>query len=163
MGNNVSKTILAGAFAVAGLTSLASAQKTVTVNINRIAQIDNLDKFDVDPDRADFYALVWIDGHAFPKTKNFSFDDGKPNWSFKMWTKKRFVPIRIKLNDDDGGLEEADDFVDINMRKGKKDLNFVLDTRTGRVTGDVRGSRGRQIYSYGGGDNDKGKIWFTVR
>lgn len=154
-------TILGLAIAGIGIAAQADA-RLITVQINRVAQIDNLDKFDVDPDRADFYAQIWIDGKLH-RTKNFSFDDGKPYWSFEHDSSKRYVPIRIKLLDDDGGLEEADDFVDINRRKGKKDLNFILDTRTGRISGDVRGRRGQNIYSYGGGDSDKGKIWFTVR
>ena len=154
-------TILGVAIAAVGLTTAAEA-KLITVQINRVAQIDNLDKFDVDPDRADFYAQIWIDGQLH-RTKNFSFDDGKPYWSFQVNTSKRYVPIRIKLLDDDGGLEKKDDFVDINTRKGKKDLNFVLDTRTGRISGDVRGWRGQNIYSYGEGDSDQGKIWFTVK
>jgi hypothetical protein len=153
--------LVAGALvALLGLATAANARE-VTVRINRVAQIDNLDKFDVDPDRADFYAQIWINGQLH-RTKNFSFDDGKPYWTFSRNVSTRYVKIRIKLLDDDGGLEEADDFVDINRRKGKKDLHFVLDTRTGRITGDVRGRRRQTIYSYGEGDTDQGKIWFTV-
>jgi hypothetical protein len=152
---------IAGALlACLGLASAASA-KQVTVRINRVAQIDNLDKFDLDPDRADFYAQVWINGQLH-RTKNFSFDDGRPYWTFSKNVKTRYVNIRIKLLDDDGGLEEADDFVDINPRKGKKDLHFTLDTKTGRIVGDVHGRRNQNIFSYGEGDTDQGKIWFTV-
>jgi hypothetical protein len=152
---------IAGAMiACLGLATAASA-KDVTVRINRVAQIDNLDKFDVDPDRADFYAQIWINGQLH-RTKNFSFDDGKPYWTFSQNVRTRYVKIRIKLLDDDGGLEEADDFVDINPRKGKKDLHFILDTKTGRITGDVHGRRNMSIYSYGEGDTDQGKIWFSV-
>lgn len=132
----------------------------VTVTVHRVAQIDNLDKFDVDPDRADFYAQIWIAGEEH-KTKNFSFDDGRPYWTFTAEASGK-VAIRIKLLDDDGGMEEKDDFVDINRRKGKKDLNFTFNSKTGRITGDVTGRAGRMIHSWGGGDSDKGSIWFTV-
>ena len=75
----------------------------------------------------------------------------------------RYVPIRIKIDDDDGGMERKDDYVDVNPRKGKKDLNMILDTVTGRITGDVTGRRGQTLYSQGGrGDSDRGKVWFKI-
>lgn len=137
------------------------AQKTVTVTIHRVMQEDNLDVPDVDPDRADFYAQIWIAGKMY-QTKVFSADDGRPYWRFSIPVRSRLVRIRIKLLDDDGALERKDDYVDINRRYNKKDLNFTYDTRRGRIRGDVSGRRGRMIYSEGKGDSDKGKIWFTV-
>jgi hypothetical protein len=91
-----------------------------------------------------------------------SADDGKPGWRFYGEGNGRYVPIRIKINDDDGGIEEKDDFVDINPRNGKKDLHLMLDTRTGRITGDVTGRRGQTIFVQGARDGDKGKIWFAI-
>ncbi|HMS56811.1 MAG TPA: hypothetical protein PKA27_15570 [Fimbriimonadaceae bacterium] len=149
--------------AMAAMSPVSEPAKShmVTVTVHRVAQIDNLDKMDVDPDRADFYAQIWIDGQPY-ESKNFSFDDGRPYWTFTAEASSNSVPIRIKLLDDDGGLEEQDDFVDINRRKGKKDLDFHFNRKSGRITGDVRGRENRMVHSWGDGDNDKGQIWFTV-
>lgn len=139
------------------------AKKKVTVKIWRVAQVDNLDKGDqLGTDRADFYSLVKIGNGELKRSGNHSDDDGHPGWEFYGEATGRYVPIRIKINDDDGGLEEQDDYVDISPVSNKKDLNIVLDTKTGRITGDIKGRRGQIIYSIGRGDNDKGKLWFSV-
>src|SRR5688500_8395954 len=91
--------------------STAPPQTTVTVVIHRVAQVDNLDKFEaLGADHADFYTTIWIDGQRF-QSNIMSEDDGKPEtWRYSAETSKTLVPIRIKLADDDGGLEEKDDF-----------------------------------------------------
>jgi len=160
------KLILSGALAALAVAPIAMGPraKTVTVTIWRVAQVDNLDKGDqLKADRADFYALVKIGNGALIRSSNHSDDDGHPGWKFFGESSGRYVPIRIKINDDDGGLEEKDDYVDICPRSNKKDLNLVYDTKTGRITGDLRGRRGQVIYTIGHGDNDKGKLWFSVK
>ncbi len=143
--------------------ALASERKPVTVSIMRVAQIDNLDKGDwMKKDNADFYAMVTIGNGQAQKSVNHSDDDGHPGWNFRQMTNSRYVKIRIKIDDDDGGMERKDDYVDINSRRGKKDLNLILDTKTGRISGDVTGRRGQTLYSQGGGDSDRGKIWFKI-
>lgn len=138
--------------------------KMVTVKIWRVAQVDNLDKGDqLGTDRADFYALVQIGNGELRRSGNHSDDDGHPGWEFYGEATGRTVPIRIKINDDDGGLEEQDDYVDVCPKSNKKDLNLVYDTRTGRISGDARGRRGQIIHVVGGGDNDKGKLWFSIK
>lgn len=143
--------------------AMAGERKAVTVSIMRVAQIDNLDKGDwMKKDNADFYAMVTIGKGKAQKSVNHSDDDGHPGWNFRGSTTSRYVPIRIKIDDDDGGMERKDDYVDINSRKGKKDLNIILDTKTGRISGDIKGWRGQTLYSQGGGDSDRGKIWFKI-
>jgi hypothetical protein len=153
----------ASALLISGSAFAGGSRKPVTVSILRVAQITNLDKGDwMKTDRADFYSLVKIGNGKLEKSVNHSDDDGHPGWVFYGHTTQRYVNIRIKLDDDDGGMEKKDDYVDINPRAGKKDLNLVLDTKTGRITGDVTGKRGQTLYSQGGGDSDKGKIWFKI-
>jgi hypothetical protein len=138
-------------------------QHMVTLHINRVSQIDNLDQGDaLGADRADFFAQVWVNGQRF-STKNFSHDDGNPGWIIRAPFRGNTATIRVRLMDDDGGLEEKDDHVDINPIGGMKDLTFVYNVRTGRITGDVSGRRGDWITSRGGGDDDRGRITFSVR
>jgi hypothetical protein len=148
----------------AGTIAGTGKARTVTVKIWRVAQVDNLDKGDqLKTDRADFYALVKIGNGELVRSTNHSDDDGHPGWEFYGEANSRYVPIRIKINDDDGGLEEQDDYVDVCPLSNKKDLNLTYDTKTGRISGDVRGRRGQIIYTIGHGDNDKGKLWFSVK
>lgn len=143
--------------------AFAGTRKPITVSIVRLAQIDNLDKGDwMKKDQADFYANVKIGNGMMQKSVNHSDDDGHPGWNFRGSATNRFVRIRIKIDDDDGGLERKDDYVDVNSRSGKKDLNLVLDTLTGRISGDVSGRRGQMLYSQGAGDSDRAKIWFKI-
>jgi hypothetical protein len=135
----------------------------VSVKVMRVAQRVNLDKGDLfTRDDADFYAKVKIGQNMIARSPNHSDDDGHPGWEFTRSSSGRYVPIRIELWDDDGGLEEKDDHVDINPYGNKKDLDLVLDTATGAITGDLSAKRGQLINVTGGGDDDKGEIWFVI-
>jgi hypothetical protein len=136
--------------------------KWVTISVNHVAQIDDLDKNDVlGKDRADFYALIWVDGDVY-RSKVFSSDDGNPNWSLRVPVSGDSSTIRIRLMDDDGGLEGKDDHVDINPASGAKDLNFTFNSATHSITGDMTGTAGSWMSSSGLGDNDKGRITFSI-
>lgn len=151
---------------VAGATqeAIAAQRHKVWVTIYRVKQIDDLDPSTpgVTKDRADFYVQITIDGQEYTSEK-MATDDGKPGWTYEVWTDKPSVPIRVKLIDDDGNLERKDDYVDIHPRKGKKDLDLRYNLNSKRVTGDVSGKRGSRLHSAGGGDSDRGEIWFTVK
>jgi hypothetical protein len=149
--------------AVASVASIAPAQsRNVTVTIHRVRQIDDLDKPTpgITKDRADFYCQIWINGKMFT-SKVMSEDDGRPYWTFSA-PASGTANIRIKICEDDGGLERDDDFVDVNRRYKKKDLNFRV-TAGGRISGDVSGRRGQMIRSRGRGDSSQGEVWFTVK
>lgn len=149
--------------ATPALAGPPQAWKTVKVTILRLAQIDNLDKGDqLTRDDADFYAVVTINGQS-SKSLNMSRDDGKPGWVFTESTRNKSVKITIRVMDDDGGLEDKDDHVDINTKSGKKDLSLTYNLATGRVTGDARGRRNQKLHSGGIGDGDKAQIWFKVQ
>jgi hypothetical protein len=137
--------------------------RTFSIVISRVAQTDNLDKGDaLGSDKADFYSVLWVNGKDMGKTKNVSADDGMATWRRNLSSSDRYVRIRIRLMEDDGGLEGKDDHVDINRRGGKKDLDFTYDTRTGRLTGDIVGRRGNLYHAAGEGDSDRGQLWFKI-
>ncbi|HEY0868494.1 MAG TPA: C2 domain-containing protein [Fimbriimonas sp.] len=135
----------------------------VTININHVAQLDNLDQGDaLGADRADFYAMIWVDGQVY-KSKNFSHDEGNPNWKLRVPVNDATSTIRIRLYDDDSGLEDRDDHVDINPAKGEKDLILTFDAATGQISGDATGTAGTFMTVKGGGDDDNGKISFSIQ
>lgn len=156
-------TTFAAVGALVLLAGIAEPQsRRVSVTVTRLMQIDNLDKDFIKADRADFYGRIWIGGKV-KQTKTFISDDGNPRWTVSQRVTGSRVAIRIKIADDDGGLEDRDDQVDICPKDGKKELDLVLDTRTGRISGDVTGRRGQTLHVKGGNDGDKAEIWFVIR
>ena len=140
----------------------SKTQRTVTVTIHRVAQIDQLDKSFLIGDKPDFYAEIWIDGN-YHRTSNFSHSDGKPYWTFSAPANGAVADIKIRLWDDDGGLEGKDDHVDINPMDGQKDLNLRFNTASGNLLNNVYAVVGSEyLYSQGGGEKGKAQIWFTV-
>src|SRR5688572_27445212 len=95
--------------------------RTVTVTIHRLKEINNLDEDFPRKDQADFFARVSI-GAKSTRTKNLSKDDAYPNWKVRGWVTGNSVPIHIRIMDDDGGMEEKDDQVDVNPKIGEKTL-----------------------------------------
>lgn len=137
-------------------------KKYATVTIYRVAEVDNLDHdLPWRDDRADFYAQIWIDGH-YHKTRVMAKNDGKPYWTFTAPVNSSTANIRIKLLDDDGGLERKDDYVDINPMNNKKDLDLKVNINNGRILGDAAGQKGQTLFCAGGGDSSKGQIWFAI-
>jgi hypothetical protein len=96
----------------------------VALKINRAEALDH----DIDSvGDADFYAQVRVGDRWFPSTGTISgSDDVRPqvhtpyNWFFPRWISGRpdSVHLKIKLIDEDGGLNGGDDRVDITPVKG---------------------------------------------
>ena len=145
-----------------GVEASNTEQRTITVTIHRVAQIDQLDRSFLIGNAPDFYAEVWINENYF-KTPIMSKSDGKPNWTFSVPINTATADIKIRLWDDDGGLEGKDDHVDINPMKGDKDLNLSFNTQSGSLVNNLYGVVGSEhLFSQGGGEKGRGQIWFTV-
>lgn len=143
--------------------------QTLSLNIDRVRQIDNLD---ISPipfvnDRADFFPEVRIDGRFFTRDPIDEDDDvilPTGTWFFSNQVHEQFVPITIKIIESDPGF---DDVVDINPVSGRKELNLVVDMLTGRVVDantneQYATSFGQKISLEGVGDDDRGAIEFTL-
>lgn len=114
---------------------------------------------------ADYYGRVSMDGLWFARTKHREdVSHVRPNWLFGLGLSghtHRTVPIRVVLWDHDS--TSADDLCDINPRPGKHRLDFVFNTGTGEVTGDVVGRRDSVISAGGSGDGNRAEIRFVVQ
>ena len=140
----------------------ATTGNTPMLYIERIQAMDNVDQGDVlGTNRADFYAMVWINGKEHT-THEFSADDARPEWKFPLDLTKRINTIKIRVMDEDGGLERSDDHIDISPKKGVKDVTFKYDRYTGKLTGDVRSFFGRTVKSEGKHDDDRATIYFSI-
>lgn len=141
----------------------AQKGRWVTVTVHRVKEINNLDEDFPRKDQADFFARITI-GSKSTRTQNLSKDDAWPNWKVRAWATGNSVPIHLRIMDDDGGMEEKDDQVDICPKIGEKTLVMNYNVKTGRISGDASGRRGQRIHTRGGGsDTDKAEIWFSVR
>ena len=129
----------------------------VRVVITKVKQLDDEDGWGDN----DFYGKVSIDGNWQPPS---SWKDGEstvtPNWGFHSGVGQTRVPVALQIWDDDGGLNFEDDQVDITPGKGRT-LNFLYDTATGKISGDVSGTRGKRI-SAKGKSSDRSSVEFTV-
>ncbi len=130
----------------------------VTLKINRVKQIDSLDPIGA----ADFYAKLKIDVTKKNMVTVLDDNDINPGWTFTKSTRKNVVDIRIRIYDEDGGLFGADDKCDINPASGEKELNLKYDLSSGKIFGDLTGTKGVEIVSRGAGDSDRAEIRFTI-
>ena len=136
-------------------------QGQLTATVNRVrGDFDN----DIWPttDASDFYTILSIAGNEWRSGTRGGSDDLRPNWQFSQSVTATTVPITIKIYDEDGGANGADDHVDIDPNSGDKDLNLTYNLFTGQITGDVSGTQGQQLYARGRGDSDQGEVWFTL-
>lgn len=144
--------------------SASRVQNTVTVVIHRIRAVSNFDGDFLKKDRADFYARVSVGGRSVKSPVWYGQDDARPNWAAMETGTGNLVPITIRVMDEDGGFERKDDHADINEVEGFKDLTLWYNVRTGRISGDVTGWKGDELYARGAGsDSDKAEIWFSIR
>lgn len=137
------------------------------LQIERLQAIDNLDQGDMlGANRADFFAEVKINGKKW-KTKVVAMDDAREKdlrqWRFPIPQNAGLVYVKIKVMDDDGGLERRDDHVDISRNAKRKDLWFTYNPRTGWVDGDVYGYHNETLMTWGEGNDDKAKMWFSLK
>lgn len=133
--------------------------RNVTVTIRRVRQIDNPEGFL--GGQADYYAKVRLDGVWMKSSHRHDVPDWRPNWRFRRAAAAgSTVPIRIELWDHD--TTSGDDQADINPRRGKKHLDLNYNMSTGRITGDMTGTRGTTLRARGEGDSDRAEIWFRI-
>ncbi len=149
-------------FTIDGFGVTNPSPPPVTVNVHRVKG-----DFDGIFNDSDFYAQLSVAGKELrTPTVDGNSDLTVSDWNLSNFIKDRFVPVGIKIFDEDGGLNFGDDHIDINPNSGNKDLNLIYDQVTGSVTDTVTkqvyGSRGNLINLTGSGDGDEGEIWFSV-
>lgn len=135
----------------------------VYLTIESVRQID-----DPDPGllqgSADYYARVRMGGAGFAKSKHRDNRVNQaPNWLFGLAFSSdsdRAIPIRIELWDHD--LLSGDDQADISPVDGKKRLDLTYDTASGKISGDLTGTRDVPVSVAGVGDSDRAEITFTI-
>lgn len=135
----------------------------VYLTVQSVRQVDDPDP-SVFQGTGDYYARVRIGGAGFSKSKHQdNRTNPSPNWLFGLAFSSdddRRIPIRLEIWDHDA--LSGDDLCDLNPAGGKKRLDFVYDTATGQITGDVTGTRDTPINAQGSGDSDRVEATFVV-
>jgi uncharacterized repeat protein (TIGR01451 family) len=120
---------------------------TVRVTIDKVSAIDCFEGTIAGEcmGRADFYAVVTIDGAELPQSETIDDEnnaDPSPDWVFEraIDIARGTIPVSIQVYDEDGGLRYDDDQADVSPVGGGDDLNIDLAVRLQpvcEVSGDV--------------------------
>ncbi|HMN38026.1 MAG TPA: hypothetical protein PKD49_10030 [Hyphomicrobium sp.] len=127
----------------------------VQVTINRLVALDKGDAFS----NEDFYARVTIGGQVFKSQPVRQTDGIIPNWRFAAIVPAGRTDVKIEVFDKDIA---ADDQIDINRIDPKRDLDFVVNSRTCRIEGMASEYRCRTEVTRAGGERKRAEMTFTV-
>lgn len=133
----------------------SSRDVEVQVTIHRLVALDKGDAFSSE----DFYARVTIDGQVFKSQPIRQTDGVIPNWRFAAIVPPGRADVKIEVFDKD--IAE-DDQIDINRIDPKRDLDFVVNSRTCRIEGMASGYRCRADVTRAGGERKRAEMTFSV-
>ena len=112
-------------------TRANAGQKTLTVRISRVVQIENPDT----GSDGDYFAKVKIGSNGFESSPQQTGTDLRPNWTFtKSVDDTEATIVQIELWDYDSGLNGGDDFMDVNPTDQAVGLTFTVDPVTQQWT-----------------------------
>lgn len=147
--------------AVMAALPFAAAMPTTAradVIVISIGQVQALDKIDA-LSKADFLARVTIAGETFVTPVIRNQDNIYPNWSVRKTVAPGIYDIKLEILDKD---VTKNDYVDINARDNKRDLDFQVDTRRCRVLGFAQPYRCGSPIARRGNERKKAEVTFAV-
>ncbi|MDY6938849.1 MAG: S8 family serine peptidase [Cyanobacteriota bacterium] len=157
----VDSGLLGSEFATEGSFTVPFPTENLTVTVNRVRELDNVDI----SSEADFRTQVGINGASWQSGVLHNQDEIFPNWQFSQPVTGPTVPISIALQDEDTifGSFETYAEVDISPVSDETALDLTVDALTGEIIGPgINGTLGEELYARGDRDTDFAEIWFTV-
>ena len=136
----------------------AEAQATtheVTVTVIRFKALDKADELSA----GDFFVRMSAGGKAAFSPVLSGQNEFKPNWKLTLPIAAGKQSIKLALIDKD---VTVDDPVDINRMANKRDLDFTVDTKTGRIDGFAQPYKVGQTITRAGTETKKADISFKV-
>lgn len=127
----------------------------VQVVIHRLTALDRGDWWSSD----DFFARVTIGGQTFKSERLRQTNDVIPNWRFAAIVPAGRTDVKIEVFDKD---LMQDDPIDINRVDPKRNLDFVVNTRSCRLEGFSQAYRCGEIVRRAGGERKKAEMEFVV-
>lgn len=139
-----------------GYSGGSSAREVeVQVVIHRLTALDRGDWWSSE----DFFARVTIGGQVFKSERIRQSNDIIPNWRFAAIVPGGRTDVKIEVFDKD---LMQDDPIDINRVNPKRDLDFVVNSRTCRLEGFSQAYRCGEIVRRAGGERKKAEMEFVV-
>lgn len=130
--------------AVPTVPKLPTNHRAIIVRTLKVAEKDDVGTFEtkIDPlGKADFYAKLTVAGQTFTEAMQLDRSSITPAWTTIKFVPNSLnqVPILYQLWDEDGVGRGDDDHVDINPKKGVRDLNFSFAMNNHSLSGDITG------------------------
>lgn len=147
-----------GAFASALALAPAGAaaqSHEITITVTRFQALDKADELS----SGDFFARMRVEGKAAFSPVLTGQNEFTPNWKLTLPISAGKQNVNLALIDKDVSV---DDPIDINRLPNKRDLDFVVDTRTGRIEGFAEPYKVGQVITRAGGERKKASISFKV-
>jgi hypothetical protein len=133
----------------------AQGSHEITVTVTRFQALDKADELS----SGDFFARLRIDGKAAFSPELTGQSEFTPDWKLTLPASGGKVTVNLSLIDKDVSV---DDPIDINRLPNKRDLDFTVDTRTGRIEGFSESYKTGQTITRAGTENKKASISFKV-
>ncbi|WP_295559523.1 hypothetical protein [uncultured Hyphomicrobium sp.] len=151
--------VRATAALAAGATMvLAAGQAAAEEIVVTITEFHALDRAD-DLSSGDFFARIRIDGKAAFSPVLTGEKVFKPNWKLTLPAKSGVNEVNLSLIDKD---LTVDDPIDINRVANKRDLDFTVNTKTGKIEGFSKTYKTGQLITRTGSEKKKAAISFKV-
>jgi len=125
------------------------------VTVHQLIALDRADAFSKD----DLFAVVTIGGQVVKSERIKQADAIHPNWKLSAVVPNGRTDVKLAVYDKD---LTKDDPIDINRLDGKRDLDFVVDTRRCRVEGFSQGYNCGNDIRRAGAERKKAEVVFMV-
>lgn len=135
--------------------AVAQATHDITITVSRFQALDKADELS----RGDFFARATIDGEAQVSPTVSDQAEVSPDWKLSKSVKPGVHKVKLELIDKDVSV---DDPIDINRLANKRDLDFSVNTNTGRIEGFAQTYKVGQTITRAGSENKKASISFKV-
>jgi len=132
-----------------------AAAEEIIITITKLQPLDKADELSA----GDFFARMRVDGKAAFSPVLSGDGEMSPNWRLTLPTKPGVVAVNLAIIDKDVSV---DDPIDINRVANKRDLDFTVNTRTGKIDGFAERYKTGQTITRAGTENKKARISFKV-
>ena len=147
------------AIALAGASmAFASTGATAAEIVITVTKFHAHDRAD-DLSSGDFFARMKINGKAAFSSIITGDKEFQPNWKLTLPATAGVNEVNLALIDKDVSV---DDPIDINRLDKKRDLDFSVDTRTGKIEGFSRTYKSGETITRTGAEKKKAEISFVV-
>ncbi len=147
--------------ATLGLGMLGAAPALAEEISVTVEHVRALDKIDLGPGgKADFFAVLTIDGKSVKSPVIKRAEDIRPNWVLSLPVGRGTFDVKLEIYDQD--VVSKPDPIDINRLPGKRDLDFRVDTRNCTVSGFSQDYNCRRTITRAGDEKKQAEISFKV-